>query len=60
MPNISKTPCLFLLEYLNKKFNNKIFMNILKNVSVHKLSKKIPFGNDSFGNYIINYYGKRK
>ena len=60
MPHISNIPEHFLQDYLMTKMNNKVYLNIIHNTSVHKLNIKFIKKNfkkkNSFLNYILNEY----
>jgi len=62
MPNLSNVPEHFLHSFLMKQYNDTIFSNIIKKISVHKLNIKITARknpkNGSFFYYIIDKYLK--
>ena len=60
MPHFSNVPEHYLQGYLMKKMNDKVYLNIIHNVSVHKLNMKFMRKNfnkkNSFFKYILNKY----
>ena len=60
IPHFSNIPEHYLQEYLMKKMNNKVYLNIIHNISVHKLNIKFIKKNfkkkNSFLNYILNEF----
>jgi len=60
MPDISNTPEHYLQNYLMKPMNIKEYLNLVKNISVHKLNIKFINKNfkskDSYLNYIFDEY----
>ena len=60
MPDISNAPEHYLQNYLMKPMNIKEYLNLVKNISVHKLNIKFINKNfkskDSYLNYIFDEY----
>ena len=60
MPNFSNVPPHYLQRELIKKFNYTKYLDLVENISIHKLTKKLRFSLNkySFANFIINHYLK--
>ena len=60
MPNFSNVPVHYLQRELIKKFNYTKYLDLVENISIHKLTKKLRFPSNkySFANFIINHYLK--
>ena len=58
MPNFSNVPVHYLQKELLNKFNYTKYLDLIENISVHKLTKRFSLNKDSFVNFIINQYLK--
>ena len=60
MPNFSNVPAHYLQRELIKEFNYTKYLDLVENISIHKLTKKLRFPSNkySFANFIINHYLK--
>ena len=57
MPNFSNVPVHYLQKELLNEFNYTKYLDLIENISVHKLTE-FSLNKDSFVNFIINQYLK--